>query len=472
MVDPTIVIVPSGQLGTGMKAEELKLAVAMKPHAFASDAGSTDSGASFLATGRSKNSRSSLKREMAMLMDARAAAGVPLLIGSCGSGGGDAGVDFMLEITLEVAKDQGRPLKIAVLYSEQDKDVLKAKAAAGAITPLAPFGDITNADIDGCEHIVALMGPEPLIAAVEQGADIVLAGRTTDTAVLAAVPLMRGAHAGASWHAAKVTECGGQCTLDVTCPGVAFTVGDDGFTVAPLALANKCTPYVVSAHMLYENSNPFQLVEPGGILNVKKARYEQLDDRTVAVTGSVWNPMPYTMKLEGSGIDAYQTIMIEGIEDPEVMEDVDRFLAKMNGALRERVVDTMGAESAADIDVFVRAYGWNAVSGLKRSPDTPPPLELGLLFTASAPTQAMATETAKSCNSYFFHMPPHEMKELPTYAFPFSPAQIELGPVHSFRLNHVVHTTSPHELVRTRWVTVDASPEEQTREMELLNGQG
>ena len=69
----------------------------------------------------------------------------------------------------------------------------------------------------------------------------------------------------------------------------------------------------------------------------------------------------------------------------------------------------------------------------------------------------MATEAARVCNPLFFHFPVHEGQELPSYAFPFSPAEIERGQVFEFHLNHVVHTTSPLELVRTRWVDVPAA---------------
>src|SRR5579871_508488 len=102
---------------------------------------------------------------------------------------------------------------------------------------------------------------------VKGGADIVLGGRTTDTAVLAAVALMRGAAAGAAWHAAKIAECGGLCTVNPTSPGVMISVDGEGFSIAPLSAANRCTPYTVSAHMLYENSDPFRLIEPGGVLD-------------------------------------------------------------------------------------------------------------------------------------------------------------------------------------------------------------
>jgi hypothetical protein len=453
----TRILIPAGQLGSGVRADELQAGLALAPHAIALDAGSTDSGAASLATARSKYSGGAVRRDLELLMEARAAAGVPLLIGTCGSSGADMAVDWTLGIVEEIARAHGRPLKVAVLYSEQDKTTLEAKAAAGAVRPLAPAGPITQADLDACDHIVALMGPEPFIAAIEAGADIVLAGRTTDTAVLAAVPLMRGAQVGAAWHGAKVAECGGLCSVNPTSPGVVMTVDAEGFEIAPLAPDNRCTPYTVSAHMLYENSDPFRLNEPGGVLDVTDAAYAAVDARTVRVTGSRWEPAPYTMKLEGAGAGAFQTVMLVGIEDPLVLGDVDGFVRRMAHVLRQRVARTMGAQVAEGIDISLRAYGWNAVSGLPRAATTAPPVEIGLLFVATAPTQALATEAAKTCNPYFFHLPVQEGKELPSYAFPFSPAEIERGPVFEFRLNHVVATTSPFELVRTRWVDLETA---------------
>jgi hypothetical protein len=79
------------------------------------------------------------------------------------------------------------------------------------------------------------------------------------------------------------------------------------------------------------------------------------------------------------------------------------------------------------------------------------------MFVATAPTQAMATEAARVCNPLFFHFPAREGHELPSYAFPFSPAEIERGQVFAFHLNHVVHTSSPFELVRTCWIDVAAA---------------
>ncbi len=442
------VLVPTGALGAGVKAPDVEAGLAAGVHAIACDAGSTDSGPAYLATGRCKYSRAAVKADLTILMRAQARAGVPLLIGSCGTSGCDEALEWTRDIALEIAEEHGLQPRIALLYSEQQPEAMRAAAMVGRIAPLAPMTG-TDADVFGhCKHIVALMGPEPYIAALEAGADIVLGGRTTDTAVIAAVPLMRGMHVGAAWHAGKIAECGGLCTSSPREGGVIVHVGLGSFEVEPLRASNSCTPYSVSAHMLYENSDPFHLVEPGGVLDVSEARYEALDDRRVRVTGSRFVPAPYTMKLEGARATAFQSIMLVGIQDPKVLRALPRFLEQMHRILCDRVRETMG-EAAGDFDISLRPYGWNAVSGL---PDDRVPQEIGLLFVATAATQDVATQIARTCNPLFFHMPLDRQSELPSYAFPFSPAEVERGPVFEFLLNHVVAVEDPLALVRTVFV--------------------
>lgn len=443
------VLVPTGALGAGVRAEDVAAGLAAGVDAIACDAGSTDSGPAYLASGRSKYSRAAVKSDLTILMQAQARAKLPLLIGSCGTSGCDPALDWMRDLALEIAAEHGLRPRIALLYSEQSAADLRAAAEHGRVRPLAPMTD-GDAPFERCDHIVALMGPEPYIAALQAGADIVLGGRTTDTAVLAAVPLMRGMNAGAAWHAGKTAECGGLCTVSPREGGVLIRVGVDHFDVEPLRPGNRCTPQTVSAHMLYENSDPFLLHEPGGVLDVSQARYQPLDERTVRVTGSRFIPGPYTMKLEGAAASAYQTIMLVGIRDPKVLAQIPRFLARMQPLLEQRVKDTMGAQ-AGDFDISLRPYGWNAVTGIDPAPGTLPS-EIGLLFVATASSQALATQIAKTCNPLFFHMPLDREMELPSYAFPFSPAEIERGAVCEFLLNHVVHVAHPLERVRTVFI--------------------
>lgn len=447
------VLVPTGALGAGVRDQDVEAGLAAGAHAIACDAGSTDSGPAYLATGRSKYSRDAVKSDLTILMLAQARSGLPLLIGTCGTSGCDLSLDWTRDIALEIASENGLTPHIALLYSEQSPVLMAAKAKAGLVSPLQPMVDADPEVFNRCDRIVALMGPEPYIEALENGADIVLGGRTTDTAVLAAVPLMRGAGAGPSWHAAKIAECGGLCTVNTREGGVMMRVGRDAFEIEPLNSANRCTPRTVSAHMLYENSNPFQLVEPGGILDVTNTRYVAVDGRVVQVTGSRFLTQPYTMKLEGAASVAYQTIMLVGIQDRSVLNELDRFLSQMSNVLHQRVNDAMGAR-AGMFEISLRAYGANAVSGLPLPESGPPPIEVGLLFVATAATQELATQIAKTCNPAFFHMPLNKDTPLPSYAFPFSPAEIERGAVYEFKLNHVVRVEHPTELVRIKYIAV------------------
>jgi hypothetical protein len=452
----SIVLVPTGSLGAGVREEEIRYGISRGAQVIASDAGSTDSGAAYLAKGMSKNNRGAVKRDLAILMKAASDARIPILIGTSGQAGGNLNVDWTRDIAVEVARELGIRPRIALLYSEQSRETIKAKNEAGRIRPLPPCGDLTDETIDACEHIVAVMGPEPYIAALQAGADIILGGRTTDTAVIAAFALWKGAPLAASWHAGKIAECGAQCTeKEVPGSGVLLRIDESGFEVEPLSTVNRCTPHSVSAHMLYENSDPFNLIEPGGVLDVTDADYVQIDPRTVRVTSSVWREKPYTMKLEGAASGRFQTIMLVGIQDPIVLEDLDGFERRMLEGLYDRVNKTMGL-TAKDFHISLRLYGWNAVSGERVPADTPPPREVGVLFVATAKTQETATQIAKACNPYFFHMPMPGHDAMPSYGFAFSPADIERGPVYEFKLNHVVEIEDPMELVRTEWLDMNS----------------
>jgi hypothetical protein len=67
----------------------------------------------------------------------------------------------------------------------------------------------------------------------------------------------------------------------------------------------------------------------------------------------------------------------------------------------------------------------------------------------------MANEIAKFSNPLLLHFPLNADDPLPSFAFPFSPAEVELGRLYEFKLQHVVALDDPLELVRTRYFTID-----------------
>lgn len=440
--------VPNGALGSGFAEESVDRAISLEPDAIALDAGSTDSGPFYLGTGTSKMPREAVKRDLRILLEAREKLGIPLLVGSCGTCGTDSGVQWTRDICLEILTELGVEAKITLLYSEQDVATLARKLEHNRIKPLPPAGPLDRATLEACSHIVAMMGPEPYIRAIEEGADIVLGGRTSDAAVLSAVPLMRGCAPGPTWHAAKVAECGALCTTDQGTGAVIFAVDESGFEIEPLVEDAACTPHTVSVHMLYENVSPYELFEPGGCLDVTRTEYTALDHRRVRVEGAIWKPSDvYTMKLEGAGPVGYQTVMLIGIQDPRVLRHLDQWLENLTNYLRAKIRTVLGLRGD-EYSLAVRAYGWNAVTGKPVGGGTFVPREVGVLLVATARTQALATRIAKLCNPYLLHFPLERNDPLPSFAFPFSPPEMERGQVFEFKLNHVVETEDPYELVK------------------------
>src|SRR6056300_357914 len=119
------VLVPSGVLGLGFDLKALENGLKRKPNIISIDGGSTDSGPHSLGSNTSKYSRAAIKSEWKTLMQAREAYNIPLLIGSCGTCGTDSMVDWMEDITIELAKELKQSIKIAKLYCEQDKNFIK-----------------------------------------------------------------------------------------------------------------------------------------------------------------------------------------------------------------------------------------------------------------------------------------------------------------------------------------------------------
>lgn len=441
------VLVPSGALGLNYDKEALARGIAATPDIIAIDGGSTDSGPSYLGRGVSKYARSSTKIEWAGLMEARAEANCPLLIGTAGTCGADSAVDWMLDITREIAEEQGRPVKVAVLRSGQDHDAIADAFASGKISPLPNAPDVTQDEIKSCSNLVALAGAEQVQAALNTGADIVISGRATDTAIISALPLQRGCHPGGAWHGAKIGECGALCATNPQSGVILIDFDADGFTVTPLADGAHATPHTVSAHMLYENSDPFILYEPGGHLDVTKAKYEALDDTRVRVTGSEWVPSDtYTVKLEGARPAGFQTVIFALLRDPHYVANAQRWADDIIEKCTAKALERLDA-TEDDFRIEIRLVGQTASFGSLETA-TSNAHEVGAIGIVTAKTEALSDEIGKMLNPYLLHHPLTQEEEVPTFAFLFSPAEMKRGQIYEFALNHVMTLNDPMDAFR------------------------
>ena len=438
---PIKVLVPSGVLGLGFDLEALNNGVKNNPDIISIDGGSTDSGPYSLGSGTSKYSRAAIKAEWKSLMIAREKANVPLVIGSCGTCGTNGMVDWMENITIELAEELNQNIKIAKLYCQQEKNFIKKNFQLSKIFPLNPAPMLNDQLIEEMTNIVALAGAEQIQECINTGAEIILAGRTTDTAIISALPLMKGANPGSSWHGAKVAECGALCTTNPTSGVIMVEFDKTGFTVEPMSKNASCTSETVAAHMLYENADPYILHEPGGYMDVTYSNYYNIDNKKVRVEGAKWHASKqYSVKLEGAKIAGYQASLLVLLRDKNYVENVKKWTDKLSKFLKKEIYERMDIDTS-EYSLEFRHIGLNSILG-ELEKNIRSPVEVGVLCLITSKNQ-LSTEIAKLINPFLLHFPLSSNEELPTFAFPFSPVHSDRGCVYEFALNHILELDNP-----------------------------
>jgi hypothetical protein len=451
-------IAATGSLGSGVAEDWLEKALAHKPHFIAADAGTTDAGAFSLGSGKTAYTRSALKRDLDVVLRAARKIKVPVIIGSAGTAGADVHVELMLELAREVATEHAMQLKVATIFSEQDKGYLTRLYSEDRIRALYAAPKIDSGTFERSTRIVGMMGVEPLQEALRENVDLILAGRCSDPALYAAMPIMMGFPEGLAWHAGKVAECGTQACTQPGRGVLCGTVRRDEFIIRACA-DSPCTPQSIAAHSLYENSDPYLHKEASGTLDLSESQYSETENQGVRVTGSLFTPAEqYTVKLEGAAFAGYQSIIIGGVRDPYIIRQLDDWLGKIEKSTRATATQLLGDRlKSDDYSLTFHIYGRDAIMG-KLEPETSvPPHEVGIVLEVTAPTQEFATAIAKFARQPLLHQTIPEWRgSITGFACLHNPAEVERGALWNFNLNHVAVPRTRGEMFRTRIQQVGA----------------
>ena len=462
MTDEVVALAPTGQLSSGFPVESFKQGMAMNPDFIGVDSGSTDPGPWYLGAGISMGSKEIYRKYLMVLLRASRERGIPLLIGSAATSGGEPHLQWLVSIIEEIASSDNMHFTMAVIHSEQRKDYLKQKLAQGRIKPLNPWKfkmeiPLSNEIIDRSERIVGVMGVEPYVDALRNGAEVVVAGRSTDTAIFAAVPLMRGLPPALVWHAAKILECGAAAVEqrpEDECLMARIT--HNSFTVWPPNKNLRCTPLSVRSHMLYENPSPYHMYEPSGMLDASQSVYDELDKVTVRVSGSKWVPAEkYAVKLEGVENAGYRSIFVAGIRDSVLINEIDSFLKRAEATWESKIPKTFPGLTNADYRVAIKVYGKNAVMGPLEPVEKITSHELGILGEVIARTEELSAGICYLVYRVLLHQHYGRFSGLLTgLAVPFAPEIIKVGVAYRFNMNHLVEPDDPLQMFRTEFKDV------------------
>ncbi len=428
-------------LGYGFPAASFKAGMARNPHLIAVDAGSTDPGPYYLGAGVSFTDRGAVKRDLELMLCAGIPRGIPIVIGSAGGSGGDSHLSWCRGIILEIAKEQGLRFSMAVIHAEIPKETVRDALQKGMVKPLPPAPELTEDILEETVSIVAQMGIEPIILALDKGAQVVLAGRCYDPAVFAAPAIRAGFDRGLAIHMGKILECASIAATPGSGSDCMFGyLRHDHFDLEPLNPIRKCTTLSVAAHTLYEKTNPYILPGPGGHLDLRDTKFEQVTAQIARVRGSRFVPSdPYAIKLEGARRIGYRTVSIAGARDPVLLQHID----EITQGVRERVRDNF-SKSGIQYDLLFTIYGRDGVMGSLEPNRKVQGHEIGIVIEAVSDTQPHADTICAAARSTMLHYGYEGRRATAgNLAFPYSPSDFHAGEVFVFSIYHLLQTGDP-----------------------------
>jgi hypothetical protein len=441
-MEEVIGLAPSGSMGSGYNLEAFERGMAAKPHFIGQDAGSTDMGPYYHGTGATFLPLATYRYDLSIMLRAARAQRIPLLVGSALTSGANVSLEQAVEVVRDIAREHKLSFRMAIISAEIDKGDLKRRLREAPFEAIGP-GPLTPETIDRCGPIVAQMGVEPFIKALDAGAEVVIAGRACDDVIFAAMPIMKGYDPGLSLHCGKILECAGLSAVpcDLAEP-LLGRVRRDHFEVEPCHPAHRCTTVSVAGHSLYERGDPCLQPGPGGMNDLTNAVFTQVDDRRVKVTGSRFVPdATYRVKLEGAEHLGFRSVVLVGIRDPFMIAALDDLFADV----RERAEARFGL-SAKGVQLNFSVYGRNAVMGKLEPDPVAKPQEVGLLIDVVAPEQQLATGVAMFVRGTLQHASyPGIVNTAGNMAYPFSPFGVPIGPAYRFAVYHLMPLKDPCE---------------------------
>src|SRR5499427_10789005 len=114
--------------------------------------------------------------------------------------------------------------------------------AGEAIQGLEGYADLIEAELDATDRIVAMAGVHPYIELLRQNADVIIGGRSSDSAVFAAPAIHAGFPENQSYYLGKVLECASFCAEPYGGKETVLgEVSDGAVEVTAMHPAQRCT---------------------------------------------------------------------------------------------------------------------------------------------------------------------------------------------------------------------------------------
>ena len=441
------ILCPNGHLGFApTRTGSFELGLKQAPDMIACDSGSCDCGPVPLGSNGSASPVAWQKHDIeAMLVGARRL-GVPMIIGSAGDTGTNKRVDLFVSLVREIAREHKlAKFKLGYFYSDVAPARVRREIEAGrAVNGLDGRLDLSLSELAATSQIVAVAGVHPYIKLLDQGADVIVGGRSSDCAIFAAPAIRAGYPEALAYFYGKILECASFCAEPYG--GKESVMGEithEDVKVTAMLPEQRCTTASVAAHAMYERSNPYFEYFLGGHIDMRRCVYEQYDARTCRVTGPTFVPAPeLRVKLEGAGKEGERYVGIVGVRDPYTISRIDEVIAWSRNEVRKQFGDS-GYQLAFNV------FGRDGILGAMEPNRDKPAHELCVLVQGVAPTHKMAEEvTMIAFRQMFYARLPNVKGTAGGVAFAFDEV-MPASPAYRWTLNHTMRIEDPLELFPT-----------------------
>jgi hypothetical protein len=441
------IVCPNGHLGFApIKTGSFRIGCESEPDLICADSGSCDVGPGPLGSDTSSSPLRWQTDDLETMLLASRRLGVPMIVGSAGDTGTNSRVDLFVGIVQNLARKHGlSKFRVGYFYSEVGKDALRRRIDSGnTVTGLDGRPSLDLATLDATDRIVAVAGIHPYIKLLDEGADVIVGGRSSDCALFAAPAIRQGFPEALAYFYGKILECASFCAEPYGAKeSVLGEITMDDVKITAMLPEQRCTIASVAGHAMYERANPFYEHFLGGHIDMSRCRYEQYDERTVRVTGPSYVPAAeLRVKLEGSGKIGERYVGIVGVRDPYTIANIDL----VTGWARQQVAERFGDSG---YEVHFAVYGRDAILGPSEPLKAAPGHELAVVVQGIAPTEAMAEEVAMIATRQMFYARLPQVRGTAGGVAFLLDEVMPASPAYRWTLNHTMRVGHPLELFPT-----------------------
>jgi hypothetical protein len=273
----------------------------------------------------------------------------------------------------EIIRESGYHLKVGYVLGDDVRELIPQLRKLGITMKHMDTGEDIDTILPRMINANVYYGIEPIVKCLQDGADIIILGRSTDTAMFEAPLVYEFGWSMTDWDAkatgilaGHLCECGAQATggnYDYDWKHVP-SMENLGYPIAEVSekgsliltktknTGGLVTPQSTKEQLMYEIHDPSQYITPDVVADFSQITVEQIEKDHVLLKGVKGKPAPDTLKLCVGYLEGYRNIAYLPYSWPDALEKakmaadiLDKRLAMKDTKITRKNISYLGVNS-------------------------------------------------------------------------------------------------------------------------------